>query len=175
VGLICYSDVKEKYLKPTKGNLQAYEIISALAHLKPKSTQTDLTKAISFALNTIKRRSVVVLISDFIDEGYFHNLKSLARRHDLVVIHVSDKRETRLPKLGIIPIEDKESKRTLWINTSFGDFRDKIVKRYSNRKSELEAFSRKHQINFISLDTDEDYVPKLLKLFKVRNKSLKTS
>jgi uncharacterized protein (DUF58 family) len=157
VGLICYSDVKEKYLKPTKGNLQAYEIISALAKLKPKSSQTNLAKAISFALNTIKRRSVVVLISDFIDEGYFHNLKSLARRHDLVVIHISDKRETRLPKLGIIPIEDKESHKTLWINTSFGDFRDKIVKRYSSRKSELETFSRKHQINFISLDTDRNF------------------
>ena len=117
----------------------------------------------------------MILISDFIDEGYFHNLKSLARRHDLVVIHISDKRETKLPKLGIIPIEDKESHKTLWINTSFGDFRDKIVKRYSNRKSELETFSRKHQINFISLDTDDDYVPKLLKLFKVRNKSLKTT
>lgn len=175
VGLICFSDMKEKYLKPNKGDSQAYEIISALANLKPKSAKTNLSKAFSFALNTIKRRSVIILISDFIDEGYFHNLKSLARRHDLVVIHISDKRETRLPKLGIIPIEDKESKRTLWINTSFGDFRKKIAKGYESRKSELEAFSRKHQINFISLDTDEDYVPKLLKLFKVRNKSLKTT
>src|SRR5688572_18672811 len=141
VGLICFSDVKEKYLKPTKGDSQAYEIISALANLKPKSAKTNLSKAFSFALNTIKRRSVIILISDFIDEGYFHNLKSLARRHDLVVIHISDKRETRLPKLGIIPIEDKESKRTLWINTSFGDFRNKIAKGYENRKSELETFS----------------------------------
>jgi uncharacterized protein (DUF58 family) len=174
LGLICYSDVKEKYLKPTKGHSQAYEIIATLSRLRPKSTKTSLSKAFSFALNTIKRRSVVILISDFIDEGYFHNLKSLARRHDLVVVHISDKRETRLPRLGIIPIEDKESKRTLWINTSFGDFRNKVVKRYEARKSELETFSRKHQINFISLDTDEDYVPKLLKLFKVRNKSLKT-
>lgn len=174
LGLICYSDMKEKYLKPTKGHSQAYEIIATLARLKPKSTKTNLSKAFSFALNTIKRRSVIILISDFIDEGYFHNLKSLARRHDLVVIHISDKRETRLPRLGIIPIEDKESKKTLWINTSFGDFRNKVVKRYEARKSELEIFSRKHQINFISLDTDEDYVPKLLKLFKVRNKSLKT-
>jgi uncharacterized protein (DUF58 family) len=175
VGLICFSDVKEKYLKPTKGHSQAYEIISALANLKTRSLKTNLSKAISFALNTIKRRSVVILISDFIDEGYFHNLQSLARRHDLVIIHISDKRETRLPKLGIIPIEDKETHRTLWINTSFGDFRNKIVKRYEGRKSELEKFSRKHQINFISLDTDEEYVPKLLKLFKVRNKSLKTT
>jgi uncharacterized protein (DUF58 family) len=175
VGLICYSDQKEKYLKPTKGHSQAYEIIAALSALKPRSIKTNLSKAISFALNTIKRKSVVILISDFIDEGYYHNLKSLARRHDLVVIQVSDKRETRLPKLGIIPIIDKESNRTLWINTSFGDFRDKVVKRYESRKSELATFSRKHQINFISLDTDEDYVPKLLKLFKVRNKSIKST
>ncbi|WP_276374093.1 DUF58 domain-containing protein [Chryseolinea sp. H1M3-3] len=175
VGLICFSDIKEKYIKPVKGNLQAYEIISTLVKLKPQSLKTNLTKAIAFSLNAIKRRSVVILISDFIDEGYFHNLKALARRHDLVIIHISDKRETRLPKLGIIPIIDKETKRTLWVNTSFGDFRKKISERLRARKSELEQFSRKHQINFISLDTDEDYVPKLLRLFKVRNKSLKST
>lgn len=175
VGLICYSDIKEKYLKPLKGNLQAYEIINTLVNLKPQSLKTDLSKAIAFSLNVIKRRSVVILISDFIDNGYFHNLKALARRHDLVMIHVSDKRETRLPKLGIIPIIDKESRRTLWINTSFGDFREKISERLLSRKAELEKFSRKHQINFISLDTDEDYVPKLLRLFKIRNKTIKTS
>lgn len=175
VGLICYSDVKEKYLKPLKGNLQAYEIINTLVNLKPQSLKTDLSKAIAFSLNAIKRRSVVILISDFIDDGYFHNLKALARRHDLVMVHVSDKRETRLPKLGIIPIVDKESRRTLWINTSFGDFRENISERLNTRKTELEKFSRKHQINFISLDTDEDYVPKLLRLFKIRNKTLKTS
>ena len=175
VGLICFSDVKEKYIKPIKGYLQAYEIISTLVKLNPQSLKTNLSKAIAFALNAIKRRSVVILISDFIDDGYFHNLKALARRHDLVMIHISDKRETRLPKLGIIPIIDKETQRTLWINTSFGDFRKKISDRLHSRKEELEKFSRKHEVNFISLDTDEDYVPKLLRLFKVRNKSLKTN
>jgi uncharacterized protein (DUF58 family) len=174
VGLICFSDVKEGYLKPKKGHSQAYEIISALSRLKPQSLQTNLTKAIAFALNAIRRRSVVVLISDFIDDGFYPNLKALAKRHDLVVVQVSDKRETRLPKLGIIPVIDKESRKTLWINTSFGDFREKISNRHEVRKNELVKFSRKHQINFITLDTDEDYVPKLLRLFKVRNKSLKT-
>jgi uncharacterized protein (DUF58 family) len=176
IGLICFSDVKEKYIRPVKGHLQAYEIISTLVKLNPQSLRTNLTKAIAFALNAIKRRSVVILISDFIDEDtYFHNLKALARRHDLVIIHVSDKRETRLPKLGIIPIIDKETHRTLWVNTSFGDFRKRISDRHQKRKAELEQFSRKHQVNFISLDTDEDYVPKLLRLFKIRNKSIKSS
>lgn len=176
VGLICFSDIKEKYVKPTKGHSQAYEIIAALATLKPASLKTNLNKAIAFALNIIRRRSVVIFISDFIDDGYFHNLKSLARRHDLVIIHISDKRETRLPRLGIIPVIDKESQKTLWVNTSFGNFREKIISRFNERQRALEDFSRKHQVNYLAIDTEEDYVPKLLKLFKVRNRSsLKTS
>lgn len=175
VGLICFSDERELYIKPTKGISQAYQIIHGLVHLKPKSLKTNLTRALSFVLNAIKRRSVIILISDFIDDGYLDNLKALARRHDLVVIHLSDKRETRLPKLGIVPVIDKESRKTLWVNTSFSDFREKISARLEDRKMALGKFSRKHQINFISLDTDEDYVPKLLRLFKVRNRSVKTT
>jgi uncharacterized protein (DUF58 family) len=174
VGLICYSDQRELYIRPTKGVSQAYQIIHGLVNLNTTSLKTNLAKALAFGLNAIKRRSVIILLSDFIDENYEHNLKALARRHDLVVIHISDKRETRLPKLGIIPIEDKESKKTLWVNTSFGDFRKKISERLEERKNTLYKFSRKHQINFISLDTEEDYVPKLLKLFKVRNRTVKT-
>jgi uncharacterized protein (DUF58 family) len=174
VGLICFSSVNELYLKPTKGNQQAYQVISALANLKPNSKTTNLKKAVSFAVNIIKRKSVIILISDFIDgEDYFHDLKALSRRHDLVLIHIRDKRETNLPKLGIIPVEDKESGKTLWINTSFGDFRQKISHQVATRQEELGKFTRKHQINFISIDTEEDYVPKLLKLFKVRNRSMK--
>ncbi|HEY4654403.1 MAG TPA: DUF58 domain-containing protein [Cyclobacteriaceae bacterium] len=176
VGLICFSDQKEKYLKPTKGSAQAYQIIYALINLKPRSLKTNLSRALAFTLNTIKRRSVVILISDFIDdESYYKNLKALARRHDLVIIHISDKRETNLPKLGIVPIVDKETRKTLWINTSFGNFRHLISSRLVNRTETLEKFCRKHQINFISLDTDEDYVPKLLRLFRIRNKSAKAS
>ena len=176
VGLICYSDHRELYIKPTKGTSQAYQIIHGLVHLKPQSLKTNLNKAMAFVLNAIKRRSVVILISDFIDDQeYFDNLKALARRHDLVVIHLSDKRETKLPKLGIVPVVDKETKTTLWVNTSFSDFRQKISKRLTDRKTTLEKFSRKHQINFLSLDTDDDYVPKLLRLFKVRNRSVKTT
>jgi uncharacterized protein (DUF58 family) len=175
IGLICYSDEREKFIKPKKGMGQAYEILSQIQKLKPKSSKTNLAKAISFALNSIKRKSVIIMISDFIDEGYFHNLQSLARKHDLVVIQVSDNRETNLPKLGIIPALDKESKKTLWINTSFGDFRNQLAATHQTRQTELMKFSRKHQINYLGINTDEDYVPKLLRLFKVRNKSLKNS
>jgi uncharacterized protein (DUF58 family) len=175
VGLICFSDIKELYLKPLKGHSQAYEIVNGLARLKPKSLKTNLNKAMLFAMNVIKKRSVIILVSDFVDDSYFESLKALARKHDLVVIHISDKLESKLPGLGIIPVVDKESGKTIWVNTSSEEFRKKIGGGHHERKDELEKFSRKHEINFLSLDTGDDYVPKLLKLFKVRNKSLKSS
>lgn len=175
VGLIGYSDERELYIKPKKGVGQAYQIIGGLERLQPKSTKTNLARAISFALNAIRRRSVVIMISDFIDTGYLRNLQSLARKHDLVVIHISDKRETSLPSLGIIPVLEKESKRTLWINTSFGEFRNQLSRAHVQRQEELRKFCRRHQINYVSISTDEDFVPKLLRLFKVRNKTVKST
>ena len=174
VGLICFSDQKEKFIKPRKGPQLAYEIVHTLVNLNPKSQKTDLSKAILFTLNTIKRRSVIVFISDFIDEGYYHNLKGLAKKHDLVMVRITDKRETKLPKLGIIPIYEKESKETIWVNTSFGNFRSRIKKNYAENEEYLTKFAKRHQINFVTIDTEEDYVPKLLKLFKIRNKTLKS-
>lgn len=113
------------------------------------------------------------MISDFIDEGYFHNMKSLARKHDLVLIHISDRRETSLPKLGIIPVIDKETGSTIWVNSSFGDFRNRIARHHTDRVEELKVFCRRQQIDFLSIDTADDYVPQLLKLFKSRNRIMK--
>ncbi|MFM9074720.1 MAG: DUF58 domain-containing protein [Bacteroidota bacterium] len=173
VGLIAWSDRREIFLKPAKGMEQAHQIISRLFRLQATSKKTDLTGAIKFALNSIKRRSVIILISDFIDEGYEHTLKALARRHDLVAIHVSDRRETSLPELGIIPVLEKETGRTLWVNSSFGGFRDLLSGSHEERAKALSALCRRHQINYLHIDTAEDFVPKLLRLFKVRNKTMK--
>ena len=129
VGLICFSDQKEKFVKSGKGNKHGYAIIHELYSLKPKSGKTNISKAIGMALDAIHKKSVVVLISDFIDEGYEKNLRTLASRHDLVVIQLKDDRETNLPNLGIIPIYDKESRKTVWVNTSSRDFRNKLEKR----------------------------------------------
>jgi predicted ferric reductase len=114
-----------------------------------------------------------VLISDFIDEGYEKNLRTLAKRHDLVVIHLKDDRETNMPNLGIIPVFDKESRKTVWVNTSSRDFRNKLEKRYSTNKDELRKLCIKSQINYVEINTKDYYIPQLIKLFKVRNKSMK--
>ena len=173
VGLISYSDQKEKFVRAAKGNKHAYEILAALFKHKPLSTKTDLNQAIIYALNAVKRRSVIVFISDFIDDDYYDNLKAMAKRHDLIVLHISDKRETNIPSLGIVPIFDKENNTSKWVNTSSGFFRNSINKTYVEKAMQLEDFCKKHQINYLDIDTEEDYVPRLIKMFKVRNQSLK--
>lgn len=126
-----------------------------------------------YTLNAVKRRSIIIFISDFIDEGYEKNLKALAKRHDLIAIQISDKRETQIPKLGIIPVWDNENKKKMWVNTSSASFRKNLHNTYSENKSHLIGFCRKHQINHLAIDTEENYVPQLIKMFRVRNKSLK--
>jgi len=174
VGLLCFSDKNEKYMKSGKGSKHGYAIIKEMYNLKPESTKTDLNAAMKFSLELIKKRSVILIISDFIDEGYEKNLRTLAKRHDLVAIHLKDDRETKMPKLGIIPIYDKESRKTIWVNTSSAEFRKKLDSRYTDGKSELEKFCRKNEINYLEINTKDHYVPQLIKLFKLRNKSLKS-
>lgn len=175
LGLIAYSDQREIFLKPQKGNAQVHAMISSIFKLKPRSLKTNLSAAISFALQAIKRRSVVIMISDFIDADYYKPLKALARKHDLALIRITDKREEALPSLGIIPVRDNESGKMRWMNTSFGNFRDSIFGQQQMRVKELEDFSRKMQINFLSISAEENYVPKLLKLFKIRNQTMKSA
>ncbi|MEH0157942.1 DUF58 domain-containing protein [Limibacter armeniacum] len=173
VGVLCFSDEKEKYIKPHKGLKHAYEVINTLFKLTPSSLKTNLNKAISLALSTIKRKSIIIIISDFVDDGYERNLKAIAKTHDLVVIHIADDRERSFPKVGIVPLFDKETQQTIWVNTSSKDFRDKLDRYYSDNRKELSETVRKNGGSYLLVDTNEDYVPKLIKLFKIRNRARK--
>ena len=169
VGLLCYSDIKEKYIKPAKGLKHSYEIVSSLFNLRPASKKTNLNKAIKYTLDLLKRRSVIFLISDFVDEGYMHSLKGMARKHDLVIIQLFEKREANMPGLGIIPLYEKEASKTIWVNTSSKDFRNIVEKSQKKNTSELDQFCRRNDVNYLRIETGEDYVPKLIRLFRHRN------
>lgn len=173
VGLLCFSNQREKYIKPKKGIKHAYELISAMFSLQPQSLRTSLNKALSMAMSIIKRKSIVLLVSDFVDENYERNLKAIAKKHDLIVIHLADHREKTLPPLGIVPVLDKETGRLIWINTDSEDIRDKMAERFFQKRDHLEKFCHQFNANYLFIDTSEDYVPKLVKLFKVRNKIAK--
>lgn len=172
VGLLCFSDQKEKYIRPDKGLKHAYEIISTVFKLIPASSRTNINAAMGLALSTIRRKSIFVIISDFLDESSFdRNLKAIARKHDLIVIHITDDRETELPKLGIIPLFDKETKKTFWVNTSSAEFRKNLRGYYQEGKENLADICRKNNANYLHLNTNEDYINKLIRLFKIRNKA----
>ncbi|TAE73785.1 MAG: DUF58 domain-containing protein [Bacteroidetes bacterium] len=170
IGLLCFSDQKEKYIKPSKGMKKAYEVILNLFRLVPISKKTNLNDFIKFSLNLIKRKSIVFFISDFLDDNYQDNLKALAKKHDLILIHLSTMRETQIPKLGIIPIFDLETQTKHWINTSSVQFKKDLREKNATKKKELLELVKKYRANYLMIDTDEDYIPKLIKLFRVRNK-----
>jgi uncharacterized protein (DUF58 family) len=171
VGLLCFSDQKEKYIRPSNGMKHGYQLITELYKLKPQSSKTNLAEAILFTLNVVKRRSVVIFVSDFIDKNYEHNLRALARKHDLVMIHLLDQRETNLPLLGIIPIRNPETNQTTWINTSSLWFRRRVRQDFSQLGKKIEQFARQNDINYVAIDAKEDYVAPLVKLFKIRRKA----
>lgn len=174
VGLICFSDQKEKYIKPDKGMKKAYEVIFHLYKLKPQSARTDLNGFIHYALNLIKRKSIIFLISDFIDKDYFQALSSMAKRHDLIVIHLIDEMDYQLPRLGIVPALDLEKKQTRWVNLSSKIFQNQYRKKFAENQEKLMELCREYQANYLPVFTTEDFVGKLIKLFKVRNRVIKS-
>lgn len=173
VGLISYSDEKEKLVLPAKGSKQGVKMIRGIFEHENKSLKTDLNGMFTFALNLIKKRSVIIVISDFIDEGYERPFRAMAQRHDLVAIQLTDPRESALPSLGIIPVFDKEKGKTTWVNTAFGSFSKKITDTFTSERENLKDLCKKNQINYLSIDTTQDIVGPLIELFKHRNKSMK--
>ena len=170
VGLMCYSDKVESYIKPAKGLKHSYEIINSLFKLVPKSKKTDLNSAIKYLLNILKRRSVIFIISDFIDHGYQRSLKGMARKHDLITIQLFHPRESQFPKVGIIPLYETESQQNIWVNSSSSKFRKIMDQKHLINVVELKRFCARNNANYTRISTEEDYVPGLIKLFIERNK-----
>ena len=170
VGLICYSDIKEKYIKPLKGIGHGYSIIKSLYDLKPKSNKTDLNKLISYSMNTIKKKSIIILISDFLDKDYMKNLISMSKKHDLILIQIFDCQERKSSNLGIIPVQENESNTNLWINTSSKAFQKTLNKTFEINEEKIKNESKKNGINYLKVNTNQDYIPSLIKLFKTRNR-----
>jgi uncharacterized protein (DUF58 family) len=172
-GLISFSDQKEKVILPGKGPKQGIKIIQGIFKHENNSLKTNLKEMFNFALNLIKKRSIIIVISDFIDEGYERPFKALAEKHDLVAIQITDPRESVLPSLGIIPIYDKEEGRTTWVNTAFGSFSKKISETFTTERTHLQEICKKNQINYLNINTKEDIVLPLIELFKRRNRTMK--
>lgn len=173
VGLYSFSDKKEKFLKPTKGMKFAYSFIKTLYKINTENKGTNISQAIFSTLQLLKKKSVVILISDFIDNNYEQSLRALSKRHDLVILHIFDSRELKFPKVGIIPFFDEERNKRIWLNTSSPRFLENLQQDVQKRKLQIETFCKQNQVDYLAIETNEDYTTKLIRLFKVRNTQMK--
>jgi uncharacterized protein (DUF58 family) len=117
VGLALFSDQIELFIPPKKGRSHILRIIRELLEFEPKSRQTNISTALEFLSGVLKKKAIVFMLSDFMDNGYEKTLRITAKKHDLTGIRVYDPVETKLPKLGIVPMRDAETGAIRWINT----------------------------------------------------------
>ena len=110
----------------------------------------------------------VVLISDFIDADYERELTMLAQRHDLLVVQLLAPRERTFPALGIVPLQDAETGRTRWVNTSAPAFRARYEAAAAQQQAQLANLCRRQRTAFLALSTEGDFVPQLVELFRRR-------
>ena len=171
LGLLAFSDQKELYLPPAKGLRGAYALVQRLFALAPRGRHTAVGAAIRQALGLLRHRSLVVLISDFLDQNYEHEVALLARRHDLIVVQLRTPREQQLPPLGIVPLCDPETGATRWVNTSAPGFRARYAAGARQHEALLAALCRRHRASFLALGTEDDFVPALVGLIRHRNRA----
>ncbi|TXE15397.1 DUF58 domain-containing protein [Psychroserpens burtonensis] len=169
IGLILFSDAIELYIPPKKGRSHVLRIIRELIEFKPKSKLTDISEALKFLSNVMKKKTIVFLLSDFITEDdYKQNLKIAAGRHDITGIRVYDKREEEIPNLGMVQMQDEESGELVLVNTASKQVRTNYSKYYNEKVGFFKETFTKSGAGTIDCRVDEGYVKKLLGYFKRR-------
>lgn len=172
VGLLFFTDRVEKFIAPKKGRAHVLRLIRELIAFRPAQTQTRLTPALEYVFHVLKRRSILFVVSDFIDDGYDKALKALARKHDVIAVRISDPRERDLPPIGLVTFEDEETQRQITVDTASSVFRQSyraVTRAIEEKQNRL--FDRA-RVDRIDLFTDDDYIRSLMRFFKNRAKRL---
>ena len=170
VGLILFSNDIEKYVVPKKGKSHVLRVIRELLYNKPKGNKTSIKNVLDYLLKVAKRKSVVFLISDFIDDDYWSSLKIVNRKHDLIGIRLFDPAEKLLPDLGVIKVRDPESGSSFWIDTSNRVEMEKLKNQINSDFDTFNKQAKKIGFDIISISTNGDFVDPLISLFRKRDK-----
>ena len=170
IGVIFFSDKIEKFIPPQKGRKHILYIIRELLNFQPENKKTDISQALKYMTNVIKKRCTTFLISDFISNNNYKDALTIAnRKHDVVAIQVYDRRETELPSVGLIKMKDAESGIERWIDSSSAKVRNLNREWWNRRQDEMNQLFNKCRVDSISVLTEDDYVKSLLALFHKRN------
>ena len=168
VGLLLFSDQVELFLAPKKGRQHTLRMIRELLNVQPGDRGTNLSGAVQFTRNVLKKRSVCFLLSDFWAENYEPALRVLARRHDCVGIHCWDTRERELPDVGLLHLRDAETGTTSWVDSTDPAMRTRYKARFDQNLSRATAAFRRAGADFLSLNTRESYGAALMHFFEKR-------
>lgn len=169
VGLLLFSDEIELFIPPKKGKSHVLRIIRELIEFQPKSKKTDIAMALRYLSQVMKKKAIVFILSDFMDDEYDSPLKIASKRHDITGIRIYDKYEVEMPKIGIVPMEDVETGNVILVNTNNRNIRNSYKANYLENVDYFETVFSKSGAGTISTRVDEDYVKKLLGFFKRRN------
>lgn len=171
IGAVFFSDKIEKFIPPKKGKKHTLFIIRELLDFKPSSSGTDIAMAMRYLTDAMKKRCTMFLISDFIDESDYRKPLTIAcNKHDVMALQVYDKRDSRMPDVGLIQVADLETGATRWIDTSSAKVRKAYDKWWYDRQQAMSAALRSSRVDYSSVATDEDYVVALMSLFKNRGR-----
>lgn len=166
VGIIFFSDKVEKFIPPKKGKTHTLRIIRELIEFEPESHRTNIAEAMSYLSGIQKKRAIVFVLSDFMDDDYKNALKIMNGKHDVTGIRIHDPREEELPNLGLVPMQDPESGRIHWVNTGSKKMRNRQKRQFNDYfKYYRETFLRSGA-GQVSIRIDESYASKLLGYFK---------
>ena len=172
VGLLLFSDHVERFVPPKKGKRHVLRVLRDVFAHRATGTGTDLGEALRHASRFLRRRAIVVLVSDFLapSASYEKPLKTLAQKHDVVAIRVVDPREETLPPVGLVHVSDPETGQTALMDTSSPAVRKAFAKRAADRAAAAEATLRRARVDHVTARTDEDYADPLVTFFRQRNR-----
>ncbi len=168
VGMISFSDRIEQFIPPNKGRRSVLRLIREILYFRPQGTGTDISGAIEYFNQVIKRRAVLFIISDFIGEDFMKPLMVAKRKHDVIAINITDPREISVPDVGLVLMEGAETGQSVWVDTRSKAFRRAFEERARNRMVQLEEMFKQRQVDYIPLATSGSYMDALAKFFRLR-------
>ena len=168
VGLVLFSNKIELFIAPKKGKIHILRIIRELLNYESTSLKTNISKALEFLSQVQKKKAIIFVLSDFIDSNYSKSVQLLSKKHDLTGVRIFDLFEKELQKSGLLFVNDAETGRKLWINSSSKKVRESYSLSYRKNADYFKNTFSKNGAGAIALSTNDEYVKTLLNYFKNR-------
>lgn len=173
VGLILFTDQIERFVPPQKGKNRALRVIREMLYFEPERRGTDLGLALEYLHRISRRRSVSFLLSDFLAAGYERALRLAHRRHDIIPVCISDRREASLPNLGLMMLRDLETGQHVLVDTGSAAVRNQYRRRRAEAVAERQRLFQSLGIDSIEVRTDQSFIQPVMRFFRQREKRLR--